>query len=59
MQNEIQSNSNDIHIALAFDNNYIVHVYAMITSIFFNNRNNNIKFHAIATGISNIEKKIF
>lgn len=56
MDNNIKENPNNIHVALAFDNNYIVHIYAMITSVFHNNRNNKIIFHTIATGISDNEK---
>lgn len=48
--------NNNIHIALAFDNNYVVHIYAMLTSIFCNNKSNDIIFHTIATGISDEEK---
>lgn len=54
-----QSGKNKIHIALGFDNNYIVHVYAMVTSIFHNNRQNKIYFHVVATGLSNEEKNDF
>lgn len=56
MDNNLKSESTDVHIGLGFDNNYIVHIYAMLTSVFCNNRNNKIIFHAIATGINDIEK---
>lgn len=51
------SEFNEIHIATGFDNNYIVHIYAMITSLLHNNKGNNIVFHANTTGITDTEKK--
>jgi lipopolysaccharide biosynthesis glycosyltransferase len=45
-----------IHLALAFDQNYIVPIYTLLTSIFDNNRKNSIVFHVIATGLSKLEK---
>jgi lipopolysaccharide biosynthesis glycosyltransferase len=44
-----------IHLAVAFDKNYLVPVYALITSIFSHNNPAKIHFHAIVTGITNEE----
>ncbi|MCB2379727.1 glycosyltransferase family 8 protein [Hymenobacter sp. BT635] len=41
-----------MHIAIAFDENYLTPVYALLTSIFENNRAESIAVHAIVTGIS-------
>ena len=41
---------NSIHIALALDKTYVVHVYALLASIFYNNKCNNFYFHVITTG---------
>lgn len=49
--------SDKLHIALAFDESYITQVYALINSIFYNNRDNFLVFHVIATGINDAEKK--
>ncbi|HEX8333288.1 MAG TPA: glycosyltransferase family 8 protein [Segetibacter sp.] len=51
-----QNQNQSIHIGLGFDNNYIVQVYTLLTSIFHNNRINNIIFHVIATGVNDTEK---
>ncbi|GEO03934.1 LPS 1,2-glucosyltransferase [Adhaeribacter aerolatus] len=48
---------NKIHIALAFDQNFIVPFYVLITSIFHNNKKNNIVLHAIAAGVDNRERE--
>jgi lipopolysaccharide biosynthesis glycosyltransferase len=57
MSHLINKNSpNYLHIALGFDENYIVPIYALFTSIFINNRTNAIIFHVIVTGISQLEK---
>ena len=54
----MNKNLNDrIHIALALDKTYTVHVYALLTSIFYNNKNNKFSFHIIATGLNNLEKE--
>jgi lipopolysaccharide biosynthesis glycosyltransferase len=46
-----------IHLALAFDENFIIPLNVLLTSIFDNNSHNkNIIIHAIATGIDNQEK---
>lgn len=47
---------NEIHIALAFDENFIIPFYVLLTSIFKNNKENNISFHVIATGVNEKEK---
>ncbi|MDB5249650.1 MAG: hypothetical protein JWQ40_4044 [Segetibacter sp.] len=46
-----------LHIALGFDENYIVPIYALLTSIFHNNRDSAIMFHVIATGLNETEKE--
>lgn len=48
---------NKIHVALAFDQNFIVPFYVLITSIFRNNKENNIVLHAIAAGVDNRERE--
>lgn len=45
-----------IHIAIAFDEGYITPVYALLTSIFLNNRDSPIQLHAIATEVPDAEK---
>lgn len=47
---------NTIHIASAFDKNYITPFYVLLTSVFCNNPNNKLIIHSIATGISQEEK---
>lgn len=47
----------EIHLALAFDENFITPVYVLLTSIFSNNRKNQIIIHSIATGVEDQEKK--
>ena len=42
----------EINLAIAFDQNYISPFYALITSIFENNRSNKIIIHAIVSGLS-------
>lgn len=46
-----------LHVASAFDKNYIAPFYALITSLLLNNRKNNLVIHSIATGISEAEKE--
>lgn len=45
-----------IHVALAFDENYISQFYAVAASVFCNNKNNFINFHAIVSGIGSAYK---
>ncbi|RYX87124.1 glycosyltransferase family 8 protein [bacterium] len=45
-----------IHLALAFDENYITPFYVLLTSIFTNNQKNNLVIHTIATGVTELEK---
>ena len=52
MKNEL----NSIHVAIAFDENYLTPYYTLLTSIFLNNRNNNISIHTIAANISEPDK---
>jgi len=46
-----------MHIAIAFDSNYLVPFYALVTSIFYNNPNQAITVHCIIRGISELEKQ--
>ncbi|MBC6697794.1 glycosyltransferase family 8 protein [Hymenobacter puniceus] len=46
-----------MHIAIAFDENYLTPVYALLTSIFDNNKNEAILIHAIATGLAANEQQ--
>lgn len=46
-----------IHVASAFDRNYITPFYVLLTSLFYNNRNTKLVIHSIATGVSEGEKK--
>ena len=45
-----------IHVAIAFDNNYIPQFYALIYSILTTNKNNKIFIHAIAGNIDILKK---
>lgn len=48
-----------IHLAIAFDENYLNPFYALVSSVFSNNRTNTIHIHCIATGISSdLQKEI-
>jgi lipopolysaccharide biosynthesis glycosyltransferase len=41
-----------IHVALAFDKNYLAQSYALITSLFQQHKQGELAFHVIATGLS-------
>lgn len=43
--------NSQIHIAIAFDRNYLSPFYALVTSVLRNNRDERITIHAIATGV--------
>jgi lipopolysaccharide biosynthesis glycosyltransferase len=45
-------NRETIHLAAAFDENYLTPFYVLLTSIFTNNVENSLHFHVIATGVS-------
>ncbi|MBT9393953.1 glycosyltransferase family 8 protein [Hymenobacter sp. NST-14] len=45
-----------MHIAIAFDENYITPVYVLLASIFENNANESILIHAIVTGVTDKQK---
>jgi len=49
--------SQDVHIAIAFDQNYLHPFYALITSILKNNRGASLRFHTIVTGVADEEKE--
>lgn len=46
-----------IHLAIAFDNNYLVPFYALASSVFFNNPGQSFTFHCITRDIDLSEKK--
>jgi lipopolysaccharide biosynthesis glycosyltransferase len=48
--------NSDIHLAIAFDEGYVTPVYVFLTSLFANNTASSLIVHAIATGVSDIEK---
>ena len=48
---------NDIHLAVAFDQNYITPFFVLATSIFENNKGNSFCFHVISTGVNSEEKQ--
>jgi lipopolysaccharide biosynthesis glycosyltransferase len=50
-------NNRIIHIALAFDRNYITPFYVLLTSIFINNKDCNFNFYVIASGLKEDELK--
>ena len=45
-----------LHVAIAFDENYLSPVYALLTSIFLNQRGRPVAFHAIATGVGQVQQ---
>jgi lipopolysaccharide biosynthesis glycosyltransferase len=44
-------------IAISFDQNFITPTYVFLTSVFDNNKNQKIFFHAIATGVADKDKQ--
>ena len=46
-----------IHLALAFDQNFITPFYVLLTSVFENNKHNNLQIHAVATGVGTEERQ--
>ncbi|MGI4885948.1 MAG: glycosyltransferase family 8 protein [Janthinobacterium lividum] len=46
-----------IHLAAAFDQNYVTPFYVLVTSIFHNNPANRFHIHSIATGVSEQERE--
>jgi len=46
-----------IHVAIAFDRNYLLPFYALASSIFHNNKGTLFNFHCIVRGISEMEKQ--
>lgn len=44
--------TNPIHLAICFDENYVTPFYVLLTSIFKNNRANDLVIHSIATGVT-------
>lgn len=48
----MNSGDHNLHIAIAFDQNYLNPFYALLTSVFEKNESNELSFHFIATGLS-------
>lgn len=46
-----------VHLAIAFDSNYLRHFYALFTSVLHTNRKHAIHVHAIITGVDADEQK--
>lgn len=46
-----------IHLAIAFDENYLYPFYALVCSILSNNYPPDVQFHVVAAGVSEQEKK--
>lgn len=53
----MRTNSASIHVAIAFDQNYVTPVYVLLTSIFLNNAHNRIVVHAIETGLTALQRE--
>lgn len=45
-----------IHLAVAFDQNFLTPFYVLLSSVFVNNTENPVHFHAIVSGINEKEK---
>lgn len=45
-----------MHLALSFDHNYLIPFYALVSSVFENNRDQQFTFHCIISGLSDEEK---
>jgi lipopolysaccharide biosynthesis glycosyltransferase len=45
-----------IHIAVSCDNNYTAPFYVLLTSILHNNKENDLLFHIIVTGVNEEER---
>jgi len=52
----MEGRDNSIHIAIAFDQNFITPFYVLLTSIFLNNGKHNVIFHTIAEDLEESEK---
>jgi lipopolysaccharide biosynthesis glycosyltransferase len=50
-------NKNYLHVAFAFDQQFITPFYVLLTSIFLNNKKCKFTFHIIADGVGNEERK--
>ena len=48
--------NDEIHLALAFDQNFLTPFYVLLTSIFENNPHHKIVFHTIAAGVDQPER---
>jgi len=53
----MEGRDNSIHIAIAFDQNFITPFYVLLTSLFLNNGKHNIVFHTIAEDLEDSEKQ--
>lgn len=56
MSNHIDSSAKNIHIALAFDRNYIIPFFITLTSIFVNKKKSKIIIHAVTSDVKENEK---
>ena len=54
---EVTKQQNELHLALAFDDKYVVPFYVLISSIFMNNKDKKIVIHVIVSGVTNEEKE--
>jgi lipopolysaccharide biosynthesis glycosyltransferase len=52
----MDTSSSPLHLALAFDQNFVTPLYVLLTSIFANNAHNQLHIHAVATGVSEAER---
>lgn len=46
-----------MNVAISFDQNFITPTYVFLTSVFDNNKDQKISFHAIATGVADKDKQ--
>src|SRR5690606_16733191 len=46
-----------IHLAIAFDQNYLSPFYALLMSVVEHNKNNKVVIHAIVTGVADGERR--
>ncbi|RPD51605.1 glycosyltransferase family 8 protein [Paracnuella aquatica] len=51
----METQDKQIHLALAFDQNFITPFYVLLTSIFENNKESNFALHTIASGVDAAE----
>lgn len=49
--------TNVIDLAIAFDENFLIPFYVLLTSVFHNNSNSRFHLHVVATGVTALEKE--